>query len=123
MQTAPYSPGLEGIIAAQTAISSVDGENGELIIRGFYIEDFAPHATFEDTVYLLWHDSLPDAEAFNRFSRELAALRALEPHTFELLKTAAARRLHAMDALRMACASLSGPAGQCVRHIAGCGSS
>ena len=111
MQTAPYSPGLEGVIAAQTAISSVDGENGELIIRGFYIEDFASHATFEDTVYLLWHDALPDAEAFNRFCGELAALRALEPHTLALLKAAAARRLHAMDALRMACASLSGAAG------------
>ena len=110
MQTAPYSPGLEGVIAAQTAISSVDGENGELIIRGFYIEDFARHVTFEDTVYLLWHDALPDAQAFNRFSGELAALRTLEPHTLELLKAAAARRLHAMDALRMACASLSADA-------------
>jgi citrate synthase len=110
MQTAPYSPGLEGVIAAQTAISSVDGENGELIIRGFYIEDFARHETFEDTVYLLWHDALPDAQAFNRFSGELAALRTLEPHTLELLKAAAARRLHAMDALRMACASLSADA-------------
>ena len=110
MQTDSYSPGLEGVVAAQTAISSVDGENGELIIRGFYIEDFAAYATFEDTVYLLWHDALPDAETFNRFSRELAALRALEPHTLELLKAAAAHRLHAMDALRMACASLSGDA-------------
>ena len=111
MQTASYSPGLEGVIAAQTAISGIDGQNGELIIRGFYIEDFASHATFEDTVYLLWHDALPDAEAFNRFSGELAALRTLEPHTLELLRAAAARRLHAMDALRMACASLSGAAG------------
>ena len=108
MQTTPYSPGLEGVIAAQTAISGVDGKNGELIIRGFYIEDFVPYATFEDTVYLLWHDALPDAEAFNRFSSELIALRALEPHTLQLLKAASARRLHAMDALRMACASLSG---------------
>ena len=111
MQSAPYSPGLEGVIAAQTAISSVDGQNGEFIIRGFSIEDFASHATFEDTVYLLWHDALPVAEAFNRFSGELAALRTLEPHTLELLRAAAARRLHAMDALRMACASLSGAAG------------
>ena len=109
MQTT-YSPGLEGVVAAQTAISSVDGENGELIIRGFYIEDFAAQATFEDTVYLLWHDALPDAETFNRFSGELAALRALEPHTLQLLEAAAARRLHPMDALRMACASLSGKA-------------
>lgn len=31
----PFSPGLEGIVAAQTAISSVDGEIGELVVRGF----------------------------------------------------------------------------------------
>jgi citrate synthase len=104
----PYRPGLEGVVAAQTAISSVDGEKGELVIRGFAVEDLAPHVTFEDTVFLLWHDVLPDAEALNRFSGELAAHRQLEPHTLELLKAAAARRVPTMDALRMACASLTG---------------
>ena len=56
-----YRPGLEGVVAAETAISSVDGEQGELVVRGFAVEDLAPHATFEETVYLLWHDTLPDA--------------------------------------------------------------
>jgi citrate synthase len=106
--SSPYRPGLEGVVAAQTAISSVDGEKGELIIRGFAVEDLAPNATFEDTVFLLWHDALPDAEAVKRFSGELAAHRKLERHTLELLKAAAARRIHPMDALRMACASLTG---------------
>jgi citrate synthase len=86
----------------------VDGEKGELVIRGFAVEDLAPHVAFEDTVFLLWHDVLPDAEALDRFSDELAAHRELEPHTLELLRAAAARRVHTMDALRMACASLTG---------------
>ena len=63
----------EEMLAAQTAISSVDGEKGKLVIRGFSVEDLAPHVTFEDMVFLLWHDVLPDAEALNRFSGELAA--------------------------------------------------
>jgi citrate synthase len=37
-----YRPGLEGVVAAQTAISSVDGEKGKLVIRGFAVEDLAP---------------------------------------------------------------------------------
>jgi citrate synthase len=49
---------------------------------------------------------MPDAEALNRFSSELAH-RELERHTLELLRSAAARRVHPMDALRMACASLT----------------
>ena len=103
----PFSPGLEGIVAAQTAISSVDGQKGELVIRGFAVEDLAPHATFEETVLLLWHDALPDAGTLDRFRAELAARRALERHTLELLKAAAARPVHPMDALRMACGSLT----------------
>jgi citrate synthase len=71
----PYRPGLEGVVAAQTAISGVDGEKGELVIRGFAVEDLAPHVTFEDTVFLLWHDVLPDAKAVNQFSSELASRR------------------------------------------------
>src|SRR5678816_1721768 len=103
MTTLPsrFSPGLEGVVAAQTAISSVDGLKGELVVRGFALEDFAPYATFEETVFLLWHDALPDTRTLNRFRTELAARRELERHTVELLKAAAARSVDPMDALRM----------------------
>lgn len=73
----PFSPGLEGIVAAQTAISSVDGQKGELVMRGFAVEDLAPHATFEETVFLLWYDALPDAGTLDRFRAELVARRVL----------------------------------------------
>jgi citrate synthase len=51
--TFPFSPGLEGVVAARTAISHVDGQRGQLVIRGFALEDIAPRATFEEMVYLL----------------------------------------------------------------------
>ena len=41
--------GLDGIVAAATRLSSVDGKAGELIIAGFPLEDFAAKATFEKT--------------------------------------------------------------------------
>jgi citrate synthase len=105
--SSPYRAGLEGVVAAETAISSVDGEQGELVVRGFAVEDLAPHATFEETVFLLWHDTLPDAATLERFRAELAAHRDLDPQTLELLRAAAARRVQPMDALRLACASLT----------------
>jgi citrate synthase len=107
----PFVPGLDGVVAAHTSISSVDGRKGELMIRGFRIEELAPSATFEETVHLLWNDALPDADTLERFRSQLAAQRTLGAHTLHLLEAAAARRSDRMDALRMACASLFAQAG------------
>jgi citrate synthase len=94
--------GLEGVVAAETRLSGVDGEAGELILAGFPVEELAGHASFEETVYLLWHGSLPDAGQLAAFREELAGRRTLPPATMELLRTVAAEGLPAMDALRMA---------------------
>src|SRR3989475_11029515 len=59
-EVAEFSPGLEGVVAAETAVSEVDGANGRLIYRGGYlIEDLVPVATYEEVAYLLWHRELP----------------------------------------------------------------
>lgn len=101
-----FIPGLEGIVAAQTSISSVDGSNGELLIRGFAIEELAPVATFEETVYLLLHDRLPEQGELDDLRSQLAERRHLDRHTRGLLEAAAALQLAPMDALRMACGSI-----------------
>lgn len=106
--TAPdYSPGLRGVIAAETRLSRVDGLAGELVIAGYALEDLAPHARFEQVVYLLWHDHLPDPDALAAFSAELAARRALSDAAYDLLRVAAARKLAPMDALRLAAGALT----------------
>src|SRR5918994_97611 len=69
--------GLEGVVAADTRLSSVDGEAGELIIAGFPVEELASRASFEETVYLLWRDALPDREQLAAFGEALAGWRAL----------------------------------------------
>lgn len=101
-----YVPGLEGIIAAQTRLSGIDGRAGELTISGFPLEELAENASFEEVVYLLWHDALPSAEQLTDFRQALAARRSLPEVTLTLLREAAARQMHTMDALRMAGASL-----------------
>jgi citrate synthase len=103
-----FKPGLEGVVAAETRLSSVDGEAGELVIAGFPLEELAPNATFEETVYLLWHDRLPDAAELAVFRDRLAAARGLPPAALDLLRAAARDAAPAMDALRMAAGALTG---------------
>ncbi len=100
-------PGLEGVVAAQTRLSSVDGQAGELIIGGFALEELAANATFEETVHLLWHDALPTADQLAAFRDQLAQQRTLPTITLDVLRAAADQRIGAMDALRMATDTLS----------------
>jgi citrate synthase len=102
-----FAPGLEGVVAAETRLSDVDGEAGELIIAGFPVEELASRASFEEVVYLLWYDALPDPEQLAAFRDELAGRRALPRAVLDLLRAAAAERMLAMDALRMATGALS----------------
>ncbi|HLX34038.1 MAG TPA: citrate/2-methylcitrate synthase [Candidatus Limnocylindrales bacterium] len=50
----PYSPGLEGVVAAETALSLVDGERGRLLYRGYRIGDLVDHGTYPAVANLLW---------------------------------------------------------------------
>jgi citrate synthase len=101
------SSGLEGVIAATTRLSHVDGEAGELVIAGFPVGELAAHATFEETTWLLWHGDRPAGNELDAFRRELAAWRALPPVTLTLLRECARARLGAMDALRIALGTVS----------------
>lgn len=111
--TETFKPGLEGVVAAQTRLSSVDGRAGELIIAGFPVEELAGKATFEEAVYLLWYDQLPNATQLAEFQQAIAARRELPAVTLELLRAAAEQKTPVMDALRMAAGTLSlGTTGQ-----------
>jgi citrate synthase len=100
-------PGLEGVVVAETRLSSVDGEAGELIIGGFPLEALAHRATFEETVYLLWHGALPDVRQLTAFRRDLAGRRSCAPEILRVLEAAARKKIPAMDALRMAASMLT----------------
>jgi citrate synthase len=101
------TPGLEGVIAAETRLSSVNGQIGELIITGFEVEELANKATFEETAYLLWYGRLPDQAELIDFKAKLVTLRPLPPATLQLLKAVAIEKVTAMDALRMAAGTLN----------------
>jgi len=97
---AEYSPGLEGVVAAQTKISEVDGAGGRLIYRGGYlIEDLVPCAGFEETAYLLWHGELPNRSQLDAMRKEMVAARKLNDAARGAL-AAAAPDTDPMDILR-----------------------
>jgi citrate synthase len=97
--------GLEGVVAAQTRLSHVDGQNGVLIVGGYQIEDLAGHVGFEEAAHLLWRGRLPDRAELAKLSADMAGLRALPSLALEVLR--AAKSAPPIDALRMACATLS----------------
>jgi citrate synthase len=52
--TRPYSPGLEGVIAGETSLSFIDGDEGRLLYRGYRIGDLVRHGTYPAVANLLW---------------------------------------------------------------------
>ena len=72
--------GLDGVPAAETVLSHVDGEAGQLILAGYAVENLAPHAGFEDVAYLFLNGRLPTATERARFAEDLAGRRGLSGH-------------------------------------------
>src|SRR5690242_18015008 len=96
--TPTYAPGLEGVIAGETAISSI--EDG-LRYRGYPVGELAEHATFDEVAYLLLAGDLPTAAQLQQFRNRTAAARRLPAPLKELLQ-ALPRWTPPLDALRTA---------------------
>ncbi len=73
-----YAKGLEGVIAAISGISFIDGDQGILVYRGFSIETLAKHSNYEEIVYLLIHGELPTRHELEELSNKLKEYRSCE---------------------------------------------
>ena len=62
-----YIPGLAGVPATKSAISSIDGEKGILAYRGYSIDDLVAHSSFEETALLLMQGELPTPDELSDF--------------------------------------------------------
>src|SRR5579859_40990 len=78
--------GLEGVLACESSVCFIDGQAGVLEYRGYNIHDIAEQLSFEDLVYLLWENRLPNSAESTAFRQELAALRAPEQPVIEALR-------------------------------------
>jgi citrate synthase len=80
------SLGLKGIVAAETLISHIDGEKGQLIYRGYDILEITKNHTFEETAYLLWYGKWPNVEELCQLKAELSSNRELPLQIVSLIQ-------------------------------------
>lgn len=91
-----YSPGLEGVIAGETAISTIAGG---LQYRGYSVEELADRASFEEVAYLLLHGELPKAAELKAFQERLRAAASVPPALLDTLRAIPAEA-NFMDVMR-----------------------
>ena len=98
-----YSPGLEGVIAGETAISTIVGG---LRYRGYPVAELTEKATFDEVAHLLLHGELPTRTQLADFNKRLAAAQKLPVVLSELL-TKLPKNAVPMDVLRTAVSILA----------------
>jgi citrate synthase len=91
--------GLQNIVIGTTNLSLVEGEKGQLVFRGYEIQDLALHATFEEVAYLLWYGKQPSDAETRTLRDNMAQHRALPAEALNVLR-ALSPDTEPMDALR-----------------------
>lgn len=107
-QMAPNSKasrGLEGVIANSTRLSDVIGDKGQLIYCGYDINELAGKVSYEEVVYLLWNNKLPNRSELERCTEALRAQRELPEGVVDFLKSAP-KDAAPMDVIRTAVSML-----------------
>jgi 2-methylcitrate synthase/citrate synthase II len=96
-----YHPGLEGVIACESAIANIEGTDGAggLEYRGYRIEDLAGHVSYEETAFLLLHGDLPGRDQLREFDARLRRSRSI-PEPLSVLYREIPPQIHPMDVLR-----------------------
>ena len=105
MATCHYQPGLEGIPAAQSYISFVDGISGKLEYRGIPIKDLAQNSHFLETAFLLIWGQLPSQTELETFEYEITHHRRIKYRIRDMMQCFPASG-HPMDALQASVAAL-----------------
>lgn len=99
------SRGLEGVIANSTRLSDVIGDKGQLIYCGYDINELAGKVSYEEVVYLLWNNKLPNRAELERCSETLRGQRELPEGVVNFLKSAP-KDAAPMDVIRTAVSML-----------------
>ena len=97
--------GLADVTVAETRLSDIDGDAGQLWIAGFPVAELARNASYPETVFLLLNDRLPDAEELDSFGDRLCSYRTLPDPCHDTVVAAAQRGAGPMAALRMGAAT------------------
>ena len=93
--------GLEGVVAATTAISKVDGTAGQLVYRGYDIHSLARSTTFEEVAHLLWFGHLPNQKELADLHARFVAERGVPDMVMQTIR-ALPKETEPMDVMRTA---------------------
>ena len=104
-ESSSAAAGLRGVVAAQSAIGDVNGEQGILIYQGYNIHDLAEHSTFEEVIYLLWNGRLPNRAELDEHTARLRRNYEAPQQVIDLMKQYP-KESDPMDVLRTAVSSL-----------------
>ena len=99
------SRGLEGVVANTTRLSDVIGDKGQLVYAGYDINELAGKVSYEEVVFLLWNNKLPNREELTSCANTLRALRVLPNGVIDFIKGAPKNALP-MDVMRTAVSML-----------------
>jgi citrate synthase len=104
----PYHPGLEGVVAGQTAISNIVERDGAGVLeyRGYLIDELASQVSYEETAFLLLHGDLPNMAQLRAFDERLRGSRELPAPLISLLDEIP-QQAKPMDVLRTAVSVLA----------------
>lgn len=119
MNQTTYAKGLEGVIAAESTICRVDGENGKLYYRGYSINDLAESSSFEEVTYLLLYERLPTAAELSDFSKRMRSRRAIPRVVRDMIREFPESG-SAMELLQSVISYLSGSLEHEITHSAHC---
>ena len=108
MTSVRSTAGLEGVVAGQTALSTVGKEGCGLTYRGYAIEDLAEHACFEEVAWLLLRGELPTRPQLEGYRQRLSSLRGL-PAPLRTVLEQLPPTAHPMDVLRTGCSAAIAP--------------
>ncbi|MDQ3130756.1 MAG: citrate synthase [Acidobacteriota bacterium] len=96
---------MRGVVAAQSAIGDVNGEEGILIYQGYDIHDLAENSTFEEVIFLLWNGRLPKSDELADLKSKFQANYEIPSEVVEMLKTFP-KDAEPMDVLRTVVSAL-----------------
>ncbi len=119
MTETTYAKGLEGVIAAESEICQINGAEGRLYYRGYSVEDLAQHASFEEVVYLLLYEKLPNKIELSAFRMAMRLGRPIDKQVQQMIRHFPGNG-SPMELLQSVISYLSGTVGHKIEHSATC---
>ncbi len=98
--------GLEDVVAGTSDICFIDGKEGRLVYAGYDIHDLANHGSFEETLYLLWHDKLPTRSELDTLQSAMRSQSSVPEPVLRLIESMP-KDAEPMEVLRTAVSAMS----------------